>query len=111
MVRPTGTTPDHPPRPDARLDHCGGLRQREQPIPVEKPQQPGMIDPRERMFPVASEQIERTPSEPRSLRGPPIVEEPAAIIDVLPPQIWWHGLRWAVGIEPRETLSPSARGP
>jgi hypothetical protein len=61
------------------------------------------------MFPVPPEQIERAPSECRSLPGPSIIEEPAAINDVLPPPLPWHVPRWAVGIEPRETLSPSAR--
>src|SRR5438132_1697225 len=109
MIGPVGTTPDHPPHPDGRLDRCGDLRQSEQPIPVKMLQQPGTIDPGEWMFPVAFEQIERTPSEFRRLSGPPILEEPAAIIDVLPPLRRWHAPRWAVGIEPRETLSPSAR--
>ena len=63
------------------------------------------------MFPVAPEQIKRTPSECRSLTSPPIVEKPAAIIDVLPPLLPWHGTRWAFGIEPRESLSPCEGDP
>jgi hypothetical protein len=111
MIEPVGTAPDHPPRPDARLDRCGGLRQCKQPIAVEKPQQPVTIDPRERTFPVTPKQIERPPSECRSLPSPSIIEEPAAIIDVLPPSLRRHASRWAAGIKPGETLRPSARNP
>jgi hypothetical protein len=46
-----------------------------QPVTIEQPQQPGMIEPRKGPFAITAEQVQRSPAQRGSLIGPAGIEE------------------------------------
>jgi hypothetical protein len=78
-------------------------------VAIEQPQKTGMIDPGKGVLPIASEQVERSPTKRSHLFGPAAIEESTAIIDECLPAPQRHVARWAIGMEPGVALGPRAR--
>jgi hypothetical protein len=61
-----------------------------QPITIQQPKQPGMIDPGEGPLAIAAEQVEWPPTEHGGFLGPAAVEEAANIVNELLPALGVH---------------------
>jgi hypothetical protein len=73
------------PRAAASFDHGGIGRKRNQSVPVDWPEQPGLLDLSEWPLAIAAEQIERSPAERRVLLREPAIEKSADVIDEAEP--------------------------
>ena len=95
--------------PGLSLDRGRVLGQRNEPIAVQQPQEPSLIDARERPVAIATEQVVSSPAKGRGYGAERAIEEMAHVIDKLLPTPRRHVGGWAIGAELGETLSPYAR--
>jgi hypothetical protein len=74
----------------------------------EQPQQRGVVDPREGLLPIATEEIEWAPAERRRFLRPSAVEKAAKVVEEDVPSPSRHVGRRAVGMEAGKFLGPLA---